>query len=174
MKTILQIAKVYREAFPNTPLRATTSTIDKKPDPETKQAQVMRYCEALATNGIIPFYHNVEGTGKYRDSPIPALFAKLGERSKVALGMDNPTWKENQKGHTGDAYYSSPKDQYENAVGGAHGVPPSHLSYFIIYANDVAAAIPGSEHFNKEYEEAVKWLYDKLKQNTQPRSPPKS
>ena len=171
LKTVLQIAGVYREAFPHTPLRATTSTIDKRTDPQVKQAQLMRYCEALANRGVIPFYHNVEGTQKYRDSPIPALFAKLSGHSKVALGMDNPTWNENRKGREGNAYYGSPKDQYESAVGGAHGIPPSHLSYFIIYANDVAASIPGSEHYSQEYEEAVKWIYQNLKQNAAGQTP---
>ena len=172
LKTILQIASIYREAFPNTPLRATISPIEKKTDPETRVIQLTRYCEALAAHGVIPFYHNVEGTQKYRDSFVPPLFAKLGEHHKVALGMDNPTWRANQKGGHGNVYYGSPQEQYENAVGGIRGVPVSHLSYFVIYANDVAASIPKNERYNPEYEKSMKWLYESLKQNAaSPKTP---
>jgi len=162
LATMLRITEFYRAAFPDTPLMVVTGPIESKwDDPDME-----RFCAAFAERNVVLYCHNLRGTDVWKKRCIPEIYSKLASLTKTALGCDNPTWKQNQEGGSGNDFYGDIWKIARYGIGGVEGIPPSGISYMIFYTPDITAATPGSSSYVKEYEDVMKWLVSQLKKKT--------
>lgn len=90
-KANAQIMDIYRNAFHKTPLALGLAPYKKNLNEEEKEYNHLALATLAIEKGFYLFYHNLRGTDEWLNSPYPRFFASLGTKTKIALGLDNPT-----------------------------------------------------------------------------------
>lgn len=156
---LIKIMDLYKKAFRKTPLALGVAPFVKDPDDEDRQYNHFTMAQLAAKKGLYLYYHNLRGTDHWLKSPYPRFFASLGAKTKIALGLDNPSSaNENLRQR-----YGEPSTTMRYAFGGLKDSPIINTCYIVFYERDVEAATPGSKRYKKEYEDAMRWAWEQLK-----------
>ena len=158
-ETLEKIMDIYKKAFKKTPLALGVAPFVKDPDDEDSQYNNFAIARLAAEKGFYLFYHNLRGTDHWLKSPYPLFFASIGSKTKIALGLDNPSSLNEKFRKT----YGDPLTTVQYAFGGLKDLPIINTCYIVLYAPDVEAATPGSKCYKKEYEDAMQWALERLK-----------
>ncbi len=158
-ETLEKIMDIYKKAFKITPLALGVAPFVKDPDDEDRQYNHFAIAKLAAEKGFYLFYHNLRGTDHWLKSPYPRFFASLGSKTKIALGLDNPSSLNEKLRKT----YGDPLTTVQYAFGGLKDLPMINTRYIVLYEPDVEAATPDSKRHKKEYEDAMRWVLERLK-----------
>ena len=154
VETIQKIIEIYRQAFEKTPMAIVMSPFHKvKKDSGGDRLKALAVY--AADRGIYLYNHALTGTDEFvKENPFPAVFNSVHDRTRTAFGPDNPI---SATGGQNDRKYGGIRDAVANALGDIHGLPRTHISYLIFYADDISAATSGSPEYQKEFEEAIRF-----------------
>jgi hypothetical protein len=161
-QAVVQIMADYKNAFHMTHLALGMSPFinNRKENSQFNEFQLARLA---AQDGFYIYYHDLKGTRAWKKSPYPQFFASLGQETKIALGMDNPT----SGSQSMRRKYGNPVTTMEYAFGGVNGLPPINTYYVVLYLNDVSAATRGNPQFQSQYYNALALAWDNLREHDQ-------
>lgn len=178
-ESILRIVEINKRYFRKTPLALGLNDFYLRTPPEKvclpnkdPRYNYLRLAREVADRGVYLFAHHLSGDEKYRSvfHEELKLFSELREKTKIVLGLDNPT---TIKHRCGEYRFGEPEKIIDYAFGGVDGIPEINPSYIFFYEQDLNAAEDGiigekyecsewKEKFDNAFKKAYeKWLEEK-------------
>lgn len=159
LETMKRIIDLYKRSFVKTPLVVRLGPLFKNRHKEY-EFQIREIARYAADKGVWLYQHNLTGTDKWLEKPYAGIFSELHDKTKTLLGPDNPVSAASKEN---DEFYGEIMTVVENGIGGFRGIPKTHISYMIFYANDVSAATKGSPNYSREFEKALEYVHENLR-----------
>lgn len=179
----LKLTERYRRAFPDKPLLLRGSPLILR----------ARRPEKVGFPGYKPFFTGVRDdillraakeydvsigangleadAAKFLETGIPNLLVKLAPgalagKYRLELSDDWPLWvppeKRRRRINRGkdNAHF---KTCLENAIGGVRGIPPTHISFMKMLADDLNCTDPKNRYYQRDCEAKLRWFKSKLR-----------
>jgi len=153
-ETILRIVEINKRYFKKTPLALGLNHFYIGLSPEevclpnkNPEYNYLRLAREVADQGVYVFIHHLSGDERWlANEEELEMLSEVSKRTKVVLGLDNPT---TIKHECGSYRFGEPEKIIDYAFGGVDGIPEIDTSYISFYEQDLDAAEDGKigEHF---------------------------